>query len=775
MLPPIAATIAAVRSAVAGARRAGKRIGFVPTMGALHAGHAALIRAARTEAEFVVVSIFVNPTQFGPTEDFARYPRTLDADRELCAAVGTDLIFQPTPEELYPPAARTIVQVTGLQDVLDGPSRPGHFQGVATVVLKLFNIVQPDVAVFGQTDAQQALLIRRMPSDLDLPLAVRVHRRSGAGRPAMSSRNRYLDPTQRQNATCLIRASGQPRPWLPAENGPRRPGGGHDGGHRTDPGARIDYVACRVRTRSSRWTSWIARPSPHWRCTSGRPGSSTTRHSFPEFDQRPVYDSRANRKRVIGHWSLVVRHSRSSKMAHPLFGPELRMLLLEKNTEGLKAFVETLNPTTVAETLTTDEFTVEQVWEVLQTADPQKQAHVFEFFPIECQVRMAEGAGRPQMARLIELMSHDDRVALLRRLPKPVVDAILRLVDEADRRDIANLSRYGENTVGSIMTSDYAWLPADLTAQQALERLRVQAPHRETIYYVYIVDEPTRRLIGILTLRALVLADPRSPIRDILIVNDLVTLRASDDRETAVTALSKYGLIAIPVLDDDGRLVGILTHDDIVEVINQEVTEDIQRQAAVGPLREGYLEEPLHRLWYLRGRWLAVLFVLQMATINAMLHYEGQLKELIVLSAFVPVCLSVGGNAGSQAAALVTRGLALGQIETHHWFRLFRRELLVGLALGATIGVLGLVRTWLFTSEAAADGASIALLSYAVALSVSAICLTGTLVGHFTAARGQTRRRSGDRVRAFIATASDVLGIVIYFNIAAGRVAVISR
>ncbi|HVK14691.1 MAG TPA: magnesium transporter [Gemmataceae bacterium] len=455
-------------------------------------------------------------------------------------------------------------------------------------------------------------------------------------------------------------------------------------------------------------------------------------------------------------------------MAHPLFGPELRMMLLDNNTEGIKALVETLNSTRLAETLADPEVTVEQVWQALQHADPRKQAQVFEYFPIEWQVRMAEGASQAQMARLIEVMSHDDRVDLLRRLPKEVADSILRLVDEADRRDIANLSRYGENTVGSIMTSDYAWLPAGLTAQQAIERLRVQAPHRETIYYVYIVDEQTRQMLGILTLRALVLAGPQTPIRDILIVNDLVTLRASDDRETAAAALTKFGLIAIPVLDDDGRLVGIVTHDDIVDVINQEVTEDIQRQAAVGPLREGYLDEPLHRVWYLRGRWLAVLFVLQMATINAMMRYENQMKVLIVLSAFVPVCLSVGGNAGSQAAALVTRGLALGEIQTRQWFRLFRRELLVGLALGATIGVLGLIRTWLFTSETAADGAPIALLSYAVALSVAVICLTGTLVGALLPLL--VARLGGDPAIAsvpFIATASDVLGIVIYFNIAA--------
>src|SRR5947209_5109847 len=292
-------------------------------------------------------------------------------------------------------------------------------------------------------------------------------------------------------------------------------------------------------------------------------------------------------------------------MAHPLFGPEVRMMLLDKSAPAMKAFVETLNPMTVAEALSGESFTVEQVWEVLEKADPHEQAKVFEFFPMEWQVKLAEGAGRPQMARLIELMSHDDRVDLLRRLPRQVSEALLRLVDEADRRDIANLSRYAENTVGSIMTTDYAWLPPGLTAQQAIERLRAQAPNRETIYYVYIVDEQTRKMLGILTLRALVLADPNTPIRKLMLTNDVVHLRAADDQETAAQALEKYGLIAIPVLDAEDRLVGIVTHDDIVEVI---------------------------------------------------------------------------------------RELALGHIVVRDWFKVLRHEVVMGLLLGLTLGVIGLFR-----------------------------------------------------------------------------------
>ncbi len=204
MKPDIVTDIEGVREAVRRARAAGRTVGLVPTMGALHAGHGSLMRAARAETSFVVVSIFVNPTQFGPHEDFHRYPRPFDQDVTFCRSEDVDLIFHPEPVVIYPPGFRTYVEVEGLQDVLEGASRPGHFRGVATVVLKLFNLVQPDVAYFGQKDAQQALLIRRMVCDLDVPVRVRVCPivREPDGL-ALSSRNQYLDPTQRRHAPAL--------------------------------------------------------------------------------------------------------------------------------------------------------------------------------------------------------------------------------------------------------------------------------------------------------------------------------------------------------------------------------------------------------------------------------------------------------------------------------------------------------------------------------------------------------------------------------------------
>lgn len=206
-LPCLFESIADVRQSVAAARSQGKRVGFVPTMGALHEGHASLIRAARAESGYVVVSIFVNPTQFGPNEDYSRYPRTLDSDRALCREAGADAIFLPDGATMYPPGFVTYVEPHGLQDVLCGASRPGHFRGVCTVVLKLFHIVQPDLAYFGQKDAQQALILTRMVADLNLAVTMRVMPtvRESDGL-ALSSRNKYLSAEERRQAPSIYRA-----------------------------------------------------------------------------------------------------------------------------------------------------------------------------------------------------------------------------------------------------------------------------------------------------------------------------------------------------------------------------------------------------------------------------------------------------------------------------------------------------------------------------------------------------------------------------------------
>ncbi|MBY0461240.1 MAG: CBS domain-containing protein, partial [Gemmataceae bacterium] len=267
-------------------------------------------------------------------------------------------------------------------------------------------------------------------------------------------------------------------------------------------------------------------------------------------------------------------------MVHPLFSPEIKLMLGERNAEALRDFCEQLHPATVAEALD-DEFSPEQMWEVIGHANIRTQASIFEYLTPAQQVLMAEKAS-PQLGQLLGKMSHDDRVDLLKRLPGRVAESVMRLVDEADRKDIATLFQYGENTVGSLMTTDYAWLPATLTAAEAIDQLRQQAPDRETIYYIYVLDDARRdgsfgprRLLGVVSLRDLILAPRHALIRE-LMETDLVTLRHDEDQEAVAQLFARYDFLAAPVVDEQFGLLGIVTHDDVLYVVRAEATEDMQ-------------------------------------------------------------------------------------------------------------------------------------------------------------------------------------------------------
>ncbi len=376
-------------------------------------------------------------------------------------------------------------------------------------------------------------------------------------------------------------------------------------------------------------------------------------------------------------------------MSHPLFTPEARLLLEKEDTPAMEAFCETLHPATVAESLA-DDFKVEDVWRILNSTTIAHQAEIFVYFPLEWQEQLVEGTGRPHMARLIEQMSHDDRADLLRHLDPKVMESLLRLVDEANRRDIATLVKYPENTAGALMTTDYAWLPANITAEQALERLRLQAPDSETIYYLYVLDDQ-RRLLGVVSLRELILAPRKANINDLMDTQP-ITVRVTDDREKVAQDMTRYDLLAIPVLDTDNRLVGIVTYDDVIDVVVSEATEDVHRMGAVNPLEENYLEAGFFLIWRKRALWLALLFVAELFTFTALSYFEDAIAAVVVLSLFVPLCISTGGNSGSQAATLITRAMALGQVAGKDWFRVLRHEIVMGLVLGATLGLIGFGR-----------------------------------------------------------------------------------
>ena len=376
-------------------------------------------------------------------------------------------------------------------------------------------------------------------------------------------------------------------------------------------------------------------------------------------------------------------------MSHPLFGPEVHQMLQEDDSAGMQAFCETLHPATVADGLA-GELTVDEVWRFLQHTGIKNQAAIFEYLPIEWQVNLVKGTGRQNMAKLIEQMSHDDRVDLLRRLMPLVADELLRLVDEADRRDIATLRKYPENTAGALMTTDYAWLPENITTAEALDRLRLQAPESETIYYIYVLDA-NRKLLGIVSLRDLILAPRHSLLRDIM-EREIFAAKVTDDREIVASEMARYDFLAMPVADEEGKLVGIVTHDDVIDVVVQEATEDVHRMGGIGPMAENYLQANFVTILRKRAFWLSCLFGAELLTFTMLAHFQRAIEEIVVLALFVPLCISTGGNSGSQAATLITRAMALGHLAIKDWGRVLRHELLMGLALGLTLGTIGFLR-----------------------------------------------------------------------------------
>ncbi|MGF1580619.1 MAG: magnesium transporter [Gemmataceae bacterium] len=455
-------------------------------------------------------------------------------------------------------------------------------------------------------------------------------------------------------------------------------------------------------------------------------------------------------------------------MVHLLFGPEVRLMLREDDAFGMQAFCETLHPATIAETLS-DEFKVDEVWRFLQHTDVRTQAAIFEYFPIEWQVELVEGTGRQHMARLLEQMSSDDRADVLRRLTPRVAENLLRLVDEADRRDMALLVSQEADTAGGLMTTDYAWVPADISGGVAIERLRLQAPNTETIYYIYVLNSE-RKLLGVVSLRDLILSPPQTVVRDMMDAEPLF-VRVHDDREHVANELARYDLIAIPVIDNQNRLVGIVTHDDIIDVVVEEATEDVYRMGAVGPMEETYLNANFFAVWRSRVFWLACLFLGGILTCMAMAGLQRSIEAIVALNLFIPLCISTGGNAGSQAVTLITRALALGHITAREWWNVLRHELMMGVALGMTLGLVGFVIGLLTPSRLLEnpDGSVIPswLLGLVIGQAVIGICMWGTLVGSMLPLFFQRIGVDpGIASNPFVATLADVVGIIIYFSIA---------
>ncbi len=441
-------------------------------------------------------------------------------------------------------------------------------------------------------------------------------------------------------------------------------------------------------------------------------------------------------------------------IANPLLLPEIRQMIAEKDEQGLSEIMNELHPASIAEFA--EGLTDEETWELLSHGGEHRQALVFPFFSPEKEVELVEGIGREQMSKLLEAMPHDDRVDLLKQCDEGTVDSLLPLIAKADREDIRRLLTFPEHQAGSVMTTDYATLPPDITVQESLNRLRQQASERETIYYVYVVDDE-RHLIGFISLRDLVLAKPTAIIRDIM-TEDIVSVRADQDQEDVARQMARFDFLAIPVVDDQNRIIGIVTHDDVLDVLQEEATEDIARQGGSEPLGRPYLSVSITHLIRSRIVWLCMLAVAATLTVNVLSIFESTLEQVVTLSLFIPLLIGVGGNAGAQSATTIVRALATEEVSSSDLFRVILREARVGFLLGGTLATLAFVVVWL------AFDMNMALI---LSLSLIAICTLGSLVGALMPILANRVGIDPAVVSApFVTTIVDATGLIVYFLIA---------
>jgi magnesium transporter len=316
------------------------------------------------------------------------------------------------------------------------------------------------------------------------------------------------------------------------------------------------------------------------------------------------------------------------------------------------------------------------------------------------------------------------------------------------------------------MSPRYARLRPEMTADEAILYLRRQAfRRRETIYYTYVLDA-AQHLLGVVSFRELFAAPPEKLVQEIM-HTDLVTVTEETDQEAVAQLLAEMGLLAIPVVDTDGRMKGVVTADDVVGVVQEEATEDIQKIGGSEALDEPYLQIGLASMVQKRGRWLAALFLGEMLTATAMGFFEAEIARAVILALFVPLIISSGGNSGSQAATLVIRAMALGEVRIRDWWRVARREILTGLALGLLLGLIGLVRILVWQAVGQVYGEHYLLVAFTVAGSLVGVVMFGTLAGSMLPFL--LRRLGADPASAsapFVATLVDVTGLVIYFSVA---------
>ncbi len=382
------------------------------------------------------------------------------------------------------------------------------------------------------------------------------------------------------------------------------------------------------------------------------------------------------------------------------------------------------------------------------------RAEVFE--------RLPESAKPP----IFDALSADQQADLLQEMPEPAARRLLPRLESSTREALALLLRYPPNTAGGIMTTEYAAVPADWTVEQVLGHVRRVGSAKETIYAIYVVDAEGR-LTQVLSLRQLLASPHSAPVTEVGDHRPPIVVTPDTDREDVARTISRYNLLAVPVVEPGGRLLGIVTVDDVIDALIEEETEDFQKMGGTAALDEPYLTVGLPTMIRKRAGWLSVLFLGEMLTASAMGHFETEIAQAVVLALFIPLIISSGGNSGSQATTLVIRAMAVGDVAIRDWWRVARREVLAGLALGGILGAIGLVRILAWQAVGHVYGSHYLLIGITVALSLLGVVLWGSLMGSMLPFL--LKRLGFDPASAsapFVATLVDVTGLMIYFSVA---------
>ncbi len=447
-------------------------------------------------------------------------------------------------------------------------------------------------------------------------------------------------------------------------------------------------------------------------------------------------------------------------MINTLYLPELREMLAANDEVELREFCGALHPSRTADFM--EGLSGDETWRVLRYAEESTRVMVFEYLPLAKQREIIETQDRVEIARLVSQLTSDERVDILQECDAEVVRQLLPLLPAEDRRDILRLSQYPEGTAGSVMATEFVALPETLTIRQAMDEIARQADQYETMYYIYIVDE-IGHLHGVVTARVLLsqLRVPTTTLAEIMNPS-LITVNVGDQLSDVVNKVAKLDLLAIPVVDHEGRIMGIITFDDVIDLVREEATDDAYRAAAVAPLEEPYLQTNVWTIGWKRGVWLAVLLCFSLITAYSLRIYEARLETWVWLVAFIPLIISSGGNSGNQSATLIITALSQGQAKLRDWLRIFVREIAVGLILGVELALIGFVITTFLIG-----GPTGWVEPLVVPLTLMLVVLFGSLLGSmlpllFKALGLDPALMSNP----FVAGTCDIVGIFVYMNVA---------